>query len=221
MSRKGLESAGVNSDDIDYFLGVIENRCAAHKNGATWMVDNYRKLTKKYSSSRALRFLTEEISNYQQEPDLPVHEWPQISLSQYHTSMVKEEKVEDYMETDLLTMNEEDAVGLAHKIVDWKKIHHILIENDANEVIGVISSTDLAHIDPSSSESEIPVKDIMSDKVLYVEVDAPIYNAEVMMKDHDINCLPVIDNGILAGVITSSDIAKKKWLKGSSTDSDT
>jgi CBS domain-containing protein len=221
LAKKGLITAGVNEDDIDYFLGVIQRRCQVHKNGATWMVDNYRKLTEKYSRNRALRFLTEEMSNNQQEPDLPVHEWPQISLSHYHKAMVQEEKVEDYMETDLVTMNEQDAIGLALKIIQWRNINHILIENDEHEVIGVVSTTDLKQYMIDSPESQLPVRDIMSDKVFYVEVDAPISNAEFIMQDHAIHCLPVIDNGILSGIITSSDIASKKWLNEGAPDRET
>ncbi|HEX7575768.1 MAG TPA: CBS domain-containing protein [Candidatus Methanoperedens sp.] len=53
-----------------------------------------------------------------------------------------------------------------------------------------------------------PVKDIMTKTVHAISSDEELEDASTMMVKHDVNRLPVIDNGKLVGIVARSDIIK-------------
>jgi CBS domain-containing protein len=53
-----------------------------------------------------------------------------------------------------------------------------------------------------------PVKDIMTRTVHAISSDEELEDASTMMVKHDVNRLPVIDNGKLVGIVARSDIIK-------------
>jgi len=53
-----------------------------------------------------------------------------------------------------------------------------------------------------------PVKDIMTKTVHAISPDDDLEDASTMMVKHDVNRLPVIDNGKLVGIVARSDIIK-------------
>jgi len=56
--------------------------------------------------------------------------------------------------------------------------------------------------------SEIKIKKIMSKKVVSISPDATIFDAANLMDKHDVNRLPVIENGKLVGIVARADIIK-------------
>lgn len=49
------------------------------------------------------------------------------------------------------------------------------------------------------------IKEIMKERVISVKPDAPIGDVAKMMKDSRVHGIPVVDNGILVGIVTESD----------------
>jgi CBS domain-containing protein len=62
------------------------------------------------------------------------------------------------------------------------------------------------------------VKDVMTADPVVVSADAPIREAAGLLRKHRIGGLPVMDGGMLAGVITESDILKLMKTPGISGD---
>lgn len=56
--------------------------------------------------------------------------------------------------------------------------------------------------------SRVMVKDIMASNVVTVEPEKDIYDALMLMKEHNVRQLPVIDRGRLVGLLTIKDILK-------------
>lgn len=52
------------------------------------------------------------------------------------------------------------------------------------------------------------VKDWMSTKVVFIDVDASMQDALKLLKDHGIRMLPVLKKGRLAGIVTDRDIKR-------------
>jgi gamma-glutamyl:cysteine ligase YbdK (ATP-grasp superfamily) len=75
---EGLRKWGVNADDADRMLGIIERRCLTGRTGATWQVDTVRKLECGLTDRReALRQMTQGYIE-RSATNEPAHRWPDL-----------------------------------------------------------------------------------------------------------------------------------------------
>ncbi len=76
MAREGLDRWGVSAPERDRLLGIIEQRCLTHRNGATWQVSVLHALEAEGMERQDA--LHEMLRRYQplMHENIPVHEWP-------------------------------------------------------------------------------------------------------------------------------------------------
>ena len=201
----GLKRANIDKEEIERLLKTIEQR-AAKITGSQWTVRKYRNLRKKRQRDDSLLALTQSMYNHQ-FLGKPIHEWPlNEEVSHLHDSA---ELVGHIMSTQLFTVNENDLAELAIRIMEWKNIHHLPVEDDEGNLTGLLTVT---HVNHYSEENEIKkdlkVKDIMATDIETVEIDTPINTAIPLMKKMEIGCLPVKQEGHLVGIVTIADLAK-------------
>ncbi|MEO1713024.1 MAG: CBS domain-containing protein, partial [Bacteroidota bacterium] len=164
IAREGLESKQVNPEHIDRYLGLIEQRALNHTNGARWQLRSFSKLKKMVSRDEAVTVLTAcTIKN--QQKGIPIHEWPLTELSDLDEYRPTSLKVEEFMETDLFTVQKDDLVELVAEMMDWRRIRYMPVENSKGELSGLITSRLLLRYfnSPEKKQEETPitVKDIM------------------------------------------------------------
>jgi len=208
LSRKGLKSRGVSSDDIDRYLGVIEDRAKAHNNGARWQLRAFTKLMGETSRDEALSCLTASIIK-NQEQEIPVHEWKMPNLSDLLTYDPSNMLVEEFMYTDLFTTRKDDIVELVSDMMDWKGIHYAPVENKKGELVGLATSQQILNyfnsIKKQNGKETVLVEDIMIKDPVFTTPDASIVDAMDLMKKNKIGCLPVVKGKELVGIITEMD----------------
>jgi len=78
MAWDGLRNWGVATADADRLLGIIEQRCLTGRTGATWQVENVRKL--RCSRADRLQALQRMTNGYieRMKSNEPVHTWPDL-----------------------------------------------------------------------------------------------------------------------------------------------
>ena len=76
IAREGLSAWEVDSDSIDRYLGIIEQRVLAERNGATWQIGTYRRLVDESDLERPAA-MAELVRRYQKMSTSgePVHTW--------------------------------------------------------------------------------------------------------------------------------------------------
>jgi gamma-glutamyl:cysteine ligase YbdK (ATP-grasp superfamily) len=76
LAHEGLDSLGVDADIRDRMLGIVEQRCLKHVNGATWQVDRVHALESGGVSDR-FDALRQMVLRYEElmHSNIPVHEW--------------------------------------------------------------------------------------------------------------------------------------------------
>lgn len=91
---------------------------------------------------------------------------------------------------------------------------------EKGRLVGIVTDRDLREVSPSSATSlsifelnyllaKMQIKDIMKKKVITIGVDAVVEEAALLMYNHKIGGLIVVDEkGAVAGVITETDIFK-------------
>jgi hypothetical protein len=76
MARAGLQAWGVQTEERDRLLGIIEQRCIAGRNGASWFADRFHDRLAADGADRtaALRATLEEYRE-RMHTNEPVHTW--------------------------------------------------------------------------------------------------------------------------------------------------
>ena len=70
---------------------------------------------------------------------------------------------------------------------------------------GIITSTNLAHIE-DAEQRLIVARDIMVRDIITVESDTSVEEANRIMVEKGIGCLPIIEFGELVGILTRNDL---------------
>jgi CBS domain-containing protein/gamma-glutamylcysteine synthetase len=212
IAKDGLRSRGVDEADITKYMNIIEERATQHMTGARWQLRAFTKLTKETTVDEAVTTITSAMikNQWQQKPG---HTWELPStevLETYHPSHLY---VEEFMQTDLFTVQRDDIIEFVAQMMDWRKIRYMPVENAQGKLVGLITSRLLLrHYTQSAklmSKNQVTVKDIMIDTPKTVKPKARLLDALKMMRDYKIGCLPVVnDDNELIGIITEMDFLR-------------
>ncbi len=209
IARKGLESRGVNPEDINKYLGIIEKRAENHMTGARWMLRAFTKLHDNTNTDEALSVLTASMIQNQMT-NKPVHEWTlpdKEDLKIYRPSHLK---VSEFMLTDLFTVQKDDIVDLVADLMDWNKIRYTPVEDNKGNLVGLVTARlILRHfIKSKHSKKTGVVSDIMIKEPITVSQDANILEAMKLMRENKIGCLPVVNGTELVGLISETEFLR-------------
>ncbi len=211
IAREGLADQNVKQEDIDRYLGIIEARARGHANGALWQLKSFNRLKKQTTRDEALSVITGSLIR-NQETEMPVHTWNKAELEDLPEYRPSKLKVEEFMETDLFTVQKDDLLELVAELMDWRRIRYMPVEDIKGNLCGLITSRLLlryyTHRTKLNGREAMTVKDIMIAKPKTVEPSATIMEAMKLMRDNRIGCLPVAKNGELIGMITEMDFLR-------------
>jgi len=205
MSRKGLEKMKINQEDIDKYLNVIEERVKKHQTGSIWLVQSFNKLRKDSNAEEAVVAVTSGMLK-RQYSGLPVHEWDYPTKQESGSWASKFRYVHQVMSKELYTVQEDDLVELVSNVMNWRKIHHVPVENDEGEVVGIISAGDIIKYYCKQSDDEtLTVDDLMIKNPVTTTAQTEVVEALKIMRRSNLGCLPVVKEKKLIGILTEFD----------------
>ena len=212
MSRKGLEMMNINKKDIDYYLGIIKKRTEKKATGARWMVGSYRRLKETLGREEASVALT-AILDKRRRSGTTVDEWKLVSLNEIETVEIQYDVVSNVMSTDLITVSSEYIADLVLKIMEWRDIRHMPVEDKNGQLKGIITKSRLdRYLREVGNTRELTAADVMDLNPTTIKPDDDIKYAMLLMVDEGISCLPVIEQGKLIGILTDKD-TQTIWTK--------
>lgn len=127
--------------------------------------------------------------------------------------------VRDLMTEEVFSLKEDDTLKTARQMMSLARIRHIPIVDEGGRFIGLLTHRDIltasisrfAELDRSTQDeidAGIPIGEIMRADVLTVGPDTPLREAAGTLLRHKYGCLPVVDSGILMGILTEADFLK-------------
>jgi CBS domain-containing protein len=114
--------------------------------------------------------------------------------------------VRDLMTSTVVSVGPGESISNVQALMNRKRIRHVPVVNRNGRVLGVVSERDVLR--RALFEDTGKVTDIMAWKTETIEADETISRAARIMLDHKFGCLPVVENGLLTGILTEADFVK-------------
>jgi len=115
--------------------------------------------------------------------------------------------VKDVMNKEVIATKPDVKVKEAVKIMNKLNIGSLVVLNDKNNIIGIMTERDiLKSVEKGLDADSTEVKEVMSRDVKVISSDKDLKDAVDMMTKFKIKKLPVVDDNVLVGIITTEDI---------------
>lgn len=198
IARHGLLKASIDSKDIDTYLGIIQERAASGQTGSCWILNSFSSLAKEGLTRDEISSAITASIHEHQEQAIPIHKWDLAHESKIESYEPTSLLVEEFMITDLITVQEDDIIDLVANIMNWRRIRHIPVEDKDSKLVGLITARMLMRyfsereMRGNAKEPLPTVKTIMNENPLSVLPKTPIMEAMDIMQQQKIGCLPVV-----------------------------
>lgn len=128
-------------------------------------------------------------------------------------------QVSTIMSTNLIKLNTTDTLAKAEQLFRENKIRHIPVM-DGNKIIGMLSYTDLLRIsfaETLDDEEQIidvtvyevfSIEQVMAKNLVCIRPDTLIKEAAEILATREFHALPVVESGLLIGIVTTTDLIK-------------
>lgn len=209
IAREGLEKVNIREGDIHSYLEIIEERVTSGQTGANWIINNYASLMKENSSKeQTLAAITTAMIKNQKKGE-PVHKWGKARMEDLEHWQPSSLIVEEFMTTDLFTVQKDDIIEFVSDLIDWRRIRYVPVEDDKNHLVGLVTMRMIfkEYSKSVNHKDEVPqtVDEIMIRNPITVHPEASIMEAMDIMDSQQIGCLPVVKNNRLVGIITEQN----------------
>jgi CBS domain-containing protein/gamma-glutamylcysteine synthetase len=208
LAAEGLDEVGVDPDDRDRYLGIVERRIHSGHTGSRWLVISLDGLRAQGTEGERLNSVTAAMVT-RQKGGAPVAEWTSAAIDEGGGWRHNFLTIEQLMVTDLVTVAEDDPVELAANLMDWHRIRQVLVEDADHRLVGLISYRAILRLLASGSAlahlGDVSVSEVMRRDPVCVPPDIAPLRALQLMRSFGVGALPVVQNEQLVGLVTEHD----------------
>lgn len=212
IAKEGLRDAGIDSSDSTDYLDIINSRVSSGQTASYWILNNYAALMKENESKEhTLAAITTAMIKNQKKGE-PVHKWGRARVEDLKHWKPSSLIVEEFMTTDLFTVQKDDILEFVANLIDWQRIQYVPVEDDKKHLVGLVTMRMVfnEYSQAVNEEEEVmeSVEDIMIRNPITIHPEASIIEAMEIMESQQIGCLPVVKNNRLVGIITEQNYMK-------------
>ena len=133
--------------------------------------------------------------------------------------MTLQSSIKEIMSSNVVFVHYNDPLKKVESIMKKRHIRHLPVIKEG-ELVGMVSLTDLqrlsftANLSLSSSEDELPLYEMIAlDQVMVnnpktIKESSTIKEVAQILCDHEFHALPVVEEGILVGMVSTTDLMK-------------
>ena len=115
------------------------------------------------------------------------------------------EEISSIMEENVVTLHEGDSIDGVIRMMLSGNVSGFPIVNDDSKVIGIVSERDFVGLVAKTITGK-SVADFMSRDVVTVRPDTTVEDAARVMISSDFRRVPIVQEGVMTGIVTTSDI---------------
>lgn len=131
--------------------------------------------------------------------------------------MIRKAPITTIMTQNVVTLKKSDSLEKAEKLFKKNHIRHIPVVS-GKAIIGMLSYTDLLRISFADSAFEeedyvesvvynmFTIEQVMVKKIVSVKSSNTIKEVAEILAKSEFHALPVVDNNILVGIVTTTDL---------------
>ena len=123
-------------------------------------------------------------------------------------------RVRDAMTQDVVTVGPEESAARAWGLCRERNIRHLPVV-EGGRLVGIVSDRDLRDLSPPRATADqentlgwVQIRDMMSTGVVTAHPLDTIEHAAKVIYENRFNCLPVVADDEIVGIITSSDLVR-------------
>jgi CBS domain-containing protein len=206
VAEAGLRRQKVADEDIKKYLSVVDGRVRSVRTGARWQWSSWNSLRDRATpAERANAIVAATVAR--QQTGRPVADWERARLDEAVTTRHNYLRVEQYMTTDLYTVQADDAIEMVANLMIWERIRQVPVEDKDHHLVGLVTHRAVLRFLASgrASTHQTPISKIMKTEVTTVSPETPTLEAIRLLRRLRIGALPVVDNGKLVGIVTEED----------------
>jgi CBS domain-containing protein len=124
-------------------------------------------------------------------------------------------RVKDLMTARTITVGPTDSLLVARALMERHHIRHLPVVNN-HKLVGILSEGDVLaavpHLSSLSQEESarelgrLPVERIATKRTVSISPMETLSRAANVMRERKVECLPVVENTVLVGMLTNSDL---------------
>lgn len=126
--------------------------------------------------------------------------------------------VREFMTTEVTSMQETDSLLDARMVFVRSSFRHLPVLR-GKQLVGVVTEHDVKQFAPSMMSGvspeeynrlleTTPLSRAMTREPVTVRPDQPVFEAAALLYDRSFGCLPVVENGELKGILTTTDMLR-------------
>ncbi len=211
QAKSGLAGAGVDPDQIDRYLGVVEARVSSGRTTAQWMLRGFEHLCKDKTPLGAACELAQRMLECGQRGE-PVHTWPDLrGTTSVPADADEEPTLREIMTTDLFTIHPSDVVDLASSVMRWRSVRHVPVEDENGTVVGLLTARSIFEglAQSRTQDQAIAARDVCDKNPLIMPQDTRLGACVTAVLEAHASCALVVDAaGHLVGLVTERDLLR-------------
>lgn len=126
-------------------------------------------------------------------------------------------KAREVMTPMVITCSPETSVAEVAKLMRDRNLGDILITDDG-KLVGIVTDRDIAvRVAATANDIQVPVKHYMSKRVVTGNPNWDVDRLAKTMGHHQIRRLPIVENGLLMGIVSLGDLALRSTKRPSVT----
>ncbi|MCL4857972.1 MAG: CBS domain-containing protein [Caldilineaceae bacterium] len=130
--------------------------------------------------------------------------------------------VREWMSPKPITVDSKVGVSVAYHLMRLNEVRRLLVLNDNDELVGIVTWGDIRAAHPKSRASletrdaweshfltaTMEIREIMTPNPVTVSPDTSMREAARLMLEHKIGGVPVLDGKRIAGILTETDLCR-------------
>jgi CBS domain-containing protein len=132
------------------------------------------------------------------------------NVSVFGKKSIEKILVKDVMSKDLVTVSPDATIYHCAKQMKQHSISSVVIQNEKQELVGVITKTDLVSTFLAQSTASLSILRIMTKKVITVSSSDSVFEVQSILFNNKISRVVVVKNMIPIGIITYHDFVPAK-----------